>query len=334
MPKLIISGFLLTSLFMPVLSEAAADLTVRPFLIDRTAQGRDLVQEDISITNNGQTKLNVYSTVNEITVDTEGEIKQFISPVMTDRTNTITSWVEITRGRIELMPGESTAVPLKLRVHPQAKPGEYHVFIGFGAASKRHVVEEAAMRGELDGVIVKLSIEDKTTEHLRVSAFKIDRLVTDDEGRKVEIEIENLGDVSEVPTGEIIFFDSKGQEISMISLNNESLAVEPGETVSVVSKLPFDNELGRFKANLSLQYGTKQKASLFDSTQFFLVPLHILILMLLVAILLALLLFFLLRRSFAYHDDEEDGVELPLFVRDGHSTTEAKQHDIDLSNKD
>ena len=333
MRRLILTGLITIFTLSPLVTEAA-DLIVRPFLIDRTAEARDIVQEEVTLTNETSRKINVYATVNEITVDQDGDIKKFVSPIMTDRTNTVTSWVEISRARIELWPGDVKTIPLKLRIHPHAEPGEYHVFVGFGIASKRYIVEEKAMKGELDGVIVKVTIEDKSTEHLRLSSFQIDRFITGGEDKKVEIEIENLGDVSEVPTGEIIFLDSKGQELKSIPVNTDSLSVSPGETITVVSELPFSDELGRYKANLTLQYGNKQKAQLYDSTQFFMLPMHILLLMLLAAILLSLLIFFLLHRALAFNDDDDEhGADLPFYVRDGHNA-EPKQHDIDLSNKE
>lgn len=319
--------------FLPTTEIQASELTVRPFLIDQTVEGRQFLSEEVSLTNTTNRKLNVYATVNEITVDSSGEILKFVSPIMTDRTNTPTSWVEITRGRIEILSGETEVVPLGFRIHPNAKPGEYHMFIGFGAASKRFEVEQAAMNGDVDGIIVKLTIEDQSNEYLRIAGFKIDRFVTGEDDRTVSVELENLGDVPASPEGEIIFFNSNGEEKEAIPLNTDQVTVPAGETVVITSKIPFDNELGRFKANLSLQYGLKQKASLYDSTQFFMMPLHIIILMLVMAILIALFIFFLLHRALSYQEDGEEGFDLPFMVRDGHEA-EPKEHDIDLSKKD
>jgi hypothetical protein len=319
------------AVFLPGLADAA-DLNIRPFLIDKTVEPREFLQEQVSITNNTNRKLNVYATVNEITVDKEGEILAYESPIMTDRTKTIASWVEVKRGRIEIQPGETEAVDLGFRIHPNAVPGEYHVFIGFGAAEKRFQAVEAARAGELDGVIVKLTIEDKRTEYLRISGFIIDRFVTSAADKKVEIELENLGDVPATPQGEIIFFTSNGEEIDAIPVNTDLLMVPPGETVTITSELPLGNQLGRFKANLALQYGETQRASLYDTTQFFMMPLHILLLMLGAAVLLSLIIFMLLHRTMAVQDTEEHGVDVPLFVKDGHEA-EPKDHDIDLKNK-
>jgi hypothetical protein len=317
--------------FFPSVSEGSA-ITVRPFLIDEVVEARQLLREEVTLVNQSNREVNVYATVNEISVDNDGEIKEFVSPVMTDRTNTITSWVELNRGRIEIAAGETVQIPLAFRVHPNAQPGEYHVFVGFGIASKRYQVEAAARNGDLDGVIVKLTIEDDRNEYLRVASFIVDRFVTSDADKRVEIELENLGDVPATPAGEIIFFNSNGEERQAIPVNTDALSIEPGETVTITTALPFNNELGRFKANLSLRYGTGQKASLFDTTQFFMMPFHILILMLVMAVLLALFVYFLLHQAFINKNDDEDGFDLPFMVRDGHDA-EPQEHDIDLKTK-
>ena len=180
---------------------------------------------------------------------------------------------------------------------------------------------------------MKLTVEDDSNEYLRIAGFVIDRFVTKEDDRKVSIELENLGDVTASPEGEIIFFNSTGEEINAIPVNTENLRVPPGETVTITSEIPFGNELGRFKANLSLQYGEKQKASLYDTTQFFMMPLHIMLLMLLVAILVTVLVFLLLHKALIVKDEHEDGVDLPFMVKDGHDP-QPKDHDIDLSKKD
>ena len=335
MKSLIFSVLVGTILLLPMVSVEAAELLVRPFLIDKMVEARELLQEEVTLTNQSSRKQVVYATVNEITVDNDGEIKQFVSPVMTDRTNTITSWVEITRGRIEIEPGETKTVTLGFRIHPNAEPGEYHVFIGFGVASKRFQAESAAMKGEVDGVIAKLTIEDETNEYLRIAGFIIDRFVSSDDDKKVEVELENLGDVNATPVGEIIFFNSKGEELEAIQFNADRVSIPPNESMTIVTEIPFGNELGRFKANLSLQYGLKQKASLYDTTQFFMMPMHILLAMLLAAILIGLFIFFLLYRALSLGREEgyDETHDVPFYVRDGHDA-EPKDHDIDLSNKE
>ena len=307
----------------------ASEVSVRPFLIDETLEPRESVERVVTIKNDyPHRKAILFATVNEITIDAAGEIREFISPVMTDRTNTITSWIEVGRGRIEIMPDETAEVPLTLRVHPFAEPGEYHAFIGFVEAPNRPAAEAAALRGDAKGVVLKITITDLREENLKISSFGIDRFVTGDDNRVIDIVIENTGDFANVPTGEIIFYDSRGIEINSVPVNTEQTTVEPGETATLQANVPFGDKLGRFKANMTLDYGQSQRASLYDSTTFYMMPLQWILVIFAITLLGAIFVALLFRRVFL--PEEDDGcADVAMYVRDGHDP-EPKDHDIDL----
>lgn len=311
----------------------ASEISVRPFLIDVELSARDIHQEVITLKNDYPTRKAVlYATVNEITVDSVGEIKEFVSPVMTDRTNTVTSWIEISRGRIEILPGESIEVPLAIRVHPYAEPGEYYVFVGMVEASKRPVAEAIAMNGDANGVIVKVVIADQRKDSMRISSFLIDRFVTGTENGFVNIEVENLGDLPSAPSGEIIFYDSRGVEVSSVPVNTSGVTIAPGETAVLESVLPLDNELGKYKANVSLQYGENQRASLYDTTYFYMIPWQMLLILFSVVLVVSLLITWLFRRVLQTDDYDESGDDVIMYVKDGH-VANPQEHDIDLKKK-
>lgn len=309
----------------------AADITVRPFLIDETLVPRDTMTKNVTIKSDYDIRKAVlYATVNEITLDAAGEIKDFVSPVMTDRTNTITSWIEINRGRIEIPPGETAEIPITVRIHPQAKPGEYTAFIGFVEAANRDKAEAVALAGEAKGVLLKVVVSDQRKETMSVSSFLINRFVTGEARRTIEITVENKGDIASAPTGEIIFYDSRGREVSSVQVKGD--IIDPGKTGTLMSSVPIADTLGRFKANLTLSYGDTQQASLFDTTYFYLLPLHQLLFLFGGVLFAAILLALMFRRAFFEHATNDDYHEVPMYVRDGHEPN-PRDHDIDLTQK-
>lgn len=313
----------------------ASEIVVRPFLIDAQVEARETYTDVITLKNNYPTrKAILFATVNEISVDAVGEIKEFVSPVMTDRTNTVTSWVEITRGRIEVKPGELLEVPITVRVHPQAEPGEYHVFLGMVEASKRAVAEEIALSGEADGVILKVTVSDDRKDSMRIAGFLIDRFVTGKSSRVIDIQVENAGDLESKPSGEIIFYNSRGVEVSTTAINTEGLVIAPGETKTIQAEVPLENTLGRFKANVALEYGANQRASLYDTTYFYMIPMHFLLVGLVGIVVVSLLITLLFRRVLATREYgyDETGEDVVMYVKDGH-VPNPKDHDIDLKNK-
>ena len=313
----------------------ASEIVVRPFLIDAQLEPRESYEDTIVLKNNYPTRKAVlFATVNEISVDSVGEIKEFVSPVMTDRTNTVTSWVEITRGRIEIVPGEITEVPLTVRVHPQAQPGEYYVFIGMVEAAKRPVAEAIALSGKADGVILKVVVEDNRTDSMRIGSFLIDRFVTGEDSRVIEIEVENSGELESTPAGEIVFYDSRGAEVSSVPVNTQGVVVGPGETKIIETNVPLENTFGRYKANVSLEYGANQRASLYDTTYFYMIPMQFLIVGLVGILVVSLLITLLFRRMLHTHEYgyDEAGDDVTMYIKDGHEPN-PKDHDIDLKNK-
>lgn len=314
------------------LSAMAGEVTIRPFFIDETLEPRGDVTNIVTIKNDyDYRKVVIYATVNEITIDSEGEIKEFVSPVMTDRTNTVTSWVEVTRGRIEIEPSGTTEVPITFRAHPFAEPGEYHLFIGFVQAPNKPKAQAIAMAGDAKGVVVKITIADDRKDSMRIASFNVERFVTGDEKRLIDIEVENMGDLPSAPIGEIIFYDSLGAEVKAVPVNVEGKVVQPGETVVLKSSIPLDDELGRYKANLQLKYGENQKAAIFDTTFFYMMPLHLLSLIFAGVLIVVLFIALLFRKVFITHEDEDECEEISMYINEGNDA-EPQDHDINLKN--
>lgn len=316
--------------FASAASVFATDLRVDPILIDESAAARDVITKDITISNLVDHRLEIFATVNEVEVGTTGEIKQFITPSMTDQTNTVTSWLEISRGMIELDSHSTTSLPLTLRINPYAKPGVYHAFIGFVSAENRPQAEAVALRGDANGTIVKITIADKKNELLRISLFSMNRFIFLASQHEVTVEVENRGDTSATPKGEIIFYNSRGEEVTSAKVNEEGVSIPPGQTRSLSANVPFFDKLGRFKANVKLDYGEVKKSTIADTSQFFMVPLYIVVATCIAIVIISLLVTYLLRRAF--HDElhEEDaGNEVPLYIRNDRSH-EVKDHDIHI----
>lgn len=311
----------------------ASEISVQPLLIDLELESRDVVTRDITLTNDSDAKLSVYATVNEIAIDGTGEIKEFITPVMTDRTDTITSWIEITRGRIELMPGEVKTVPLTVRMHPQTQSGIYHAFIGFVPEKKRPNAEEIALQGNAEGLILKIALEESKNELLRISSFQTSRFIVKESQRMLEIEVENNGETESTPTGEVIFYNGRGEEVASVLVNEEGVSVPAKGKTTLYAKIPLSNEIGRYKANVTLKYGVNAKNSSFDTLQFFIIPLKLAIALGLAILFFSFFITYLLRRVFRDElHEHEDGKDIPLYIRNDREHVD-KDHDIHVTKK-
>lgn len=322
-------GLTLLLLFVVVPHISRAAVSVRPVLIDQVIEPRALFTEEITVTNPTNRRLSVYATVNEIALDAGGEIRTFIPPGDTDRSSTVTSWLEITRGRIDIPPGESVTVPLTVRVHHEVVPGTYQAFIGFVPASKRYQAEAVALAGEAVGSVVRLEMPDQRREAVRISRFVIERLVSGLGEAEAIVTIENIGDIAVVPGGDVVFYDSRGREVTALPLNADAARVQPQDTLTFNLALPSDFALGRYKANLRLMYGATQRAQLMDTTFFVVFPWQIVLGFLLGLLALVSGLVWWWRRTTpaAGLSDELDDVRLYVNPASSRNDTE---HDINL----
>ncbi len=307
--------------------EANGTYTVTPLVIDVEAEARDIIEKEITVTNTGVQPISVYPSVNNIVINDGGGIQEFLPAVMSDRTTSLASWVEISRAGIDLQAGQSKTLTLTLRVNPDPVPGEYHAFIGFGNGRNRDEAEAQVRLGDAPGVVLSVSVEDKKTMFLKLSRFFVDRFMTGYKDDAAIYKINNPSDEILTPTGEIIIYDSKGVEVNAVPLNIEGASVAPGEEKEFAVAIPSTGLFGKYKAYLDVEYGVQNKASVQDTVFFYALPVKILLPIFVCIVVLVIAGSFYIHKR--YYDLDDDGSEaIHVHVRE--SISEAKEHDIDL----
>ena len=134
-----------------------------------------------------------------------------------------------------------------------------------------------------------------------------------------------------VPKGEIIFYNGRGEEVGAVPVNKETQSLAPNESKTFEVPAPVDGYLGKYKAFLSVDYGTVQVASVYDTAFFYVIPWQQLLIMFLVVMIVAVILSVLIHRRFAVKsegDDEHGAFHLPFHVFEGKSSD--ADHDINL----
>ena len=304
----------------------ASNYGVAPLVIDRELEKRDIISETITITNRENRIVRVYPSVNEVAVSEGGTIQSFAEPSMVDRTDSVTSWLSISRQRIQLEPLETKEITLSIQVHPEVKPGEYHAFVGFGEGSNRPEAESKVRNGQAPGTIVRIAVDKVQNQFLRLEKFSVERFVTEDKTKAITYTLHNPGKSPVTPLGEIIFYDNNGIEVGSVKLN------EQDESKEFVLPLPDTLGLGKYKAFLSVEYGEHLTASVHDTAFFYVLPLKELIIIFVVLAIMAILIALYVHRKYDMGTgDPDDADEVPMYLRSERS--ESKEHDIDLSKK-
>lgn len=327
---ILVSGIL----FLTCIHTALASYTVAPKVLDVAVEAREMIGETIRVTNTGTNVLRLYPTVNEVSVGIGGNIEEFVEPSKVDGRNTPTSWIKLSRARVEIPPGEWVDVPLTIQSHPNAVPGDYHVFIGMAKAANRPKAEQSVMQGGVPGVFLRISIEDKSVTLLRLRQFLVDRFQFNRDMLAASIILGNPGTDEIAPRGEMIIYKNNGEEITSLPINSDKKTVAVGDEQLFSVSLPNTLPIGKYKALLAVEYGDGNVAQIYDTTFFYVFPVvHMMLVFIVILLLILFLLFRVHRRNSILEDDELDGaVSLPVFIKSDRSVDQS--HDINLAKKE
>lgn len=312
-------------------TQVQAQYTVQPMVVDHTLDARDQVRSPITIQNTSDRVMRLYATVNAVKLDAAGGIESFTSRNQSDNKETVTSWLSVDRGRIEIPPGATHETSVHIQVHPNAVPGTYHAFVGFADGRNRSAAEEKVANGQAPGTIVRIEVAENRTSYLRLDRFFTERFITDPANSQLVYHVENPGDTPLVPSGELIIYDARGREVGAVPVNEARVEIQPGETQEFTSPVPESNKIGRYRAYLTLNYGQGQLASLQDTIFFFQIPLASLIIIFVVLLLVAMGVAYMLHRRYVAPSGI-DHDEIMVFHRPNQQS-QKMEHDIDLTRK-
>lgn len=307
-----------------------ANYTVSPLIIDLDLEKRDILTETITLTNNDSRVVRIYPTVNEITLGDTGAVQEFVEPSMIeDAKGSITSWLEISRARIELAPGESREIELSIKMHPETTAGEYHAMVSFPEGSNRPTAEAKVQTSQVPSTIVRIGVEQEQNQFLRLVRFSVERFIKATTEGQIAYVLHNPGDASVIPGGEVIIYDNNGAEVTAIPLNEEGSVLEPNAETQFDSQIPDGLKMGKYKAFLSVEYGDHQKASVHDTAFFYVLPIKMIIIIFIVVLSISVLVALYVHKRYDM-DDEDDGSgdRVAVYLRKG--VSEGKDHDIDL----
>ena len=258
-----LGGFLI-----PVPLRAAEIITISPAVFDFKAKARDILKEKIVLTNKSNVKLNVYTFVNNILAAT-GEAK-FLDPAAADHSSSLANWISISRGVLELAPGEKKEIDFSVEVNMRAKPGIYHAIISFAAGATR--AEAEVNLKEAARTNINLEVLDSAKEILEIKKFMPDKTIFSKFPVSLSYTLANSGDRSLAPTGRILIYNRGGEEVFVIPINPEAASIEPQMSKNFQAVWPDGKDFGKYKALLNIEYGNGQRKTLHDVIFFWVIP--------------------------------------------------------------
>ncbi len=278
---------------MPVsVSADPGDLTLTPVIITEKAKSRDILKQTLTLTNTSERKLNLFPTVHDVSA-TEGDQGFELVEGNTERATSLANWIELSRGVVELGPGEEKIIPFVIRVNLAAEPGMYHAKILFSEGSTRADAEALPALGEVD---VTIEVLPDIKEVLQLNKFFTDPIFLSGDYVLFNYQIENIGNQNLKPTGEIRIYNRSGEEVASVPVNTEGTTFSPEQQAQLAAVWSGAEGFGKYKAFLNLDYGDSQRASVQDTVFFWIVPWKQLSLAFVIGAMLVLFLVFYYQR--------------------------------------
>jgi len=286
----IIACFLFV-LVMPrsIFAQNGGEIIVSPTIIDKKAAARDILEFSAKLKNLKDSKVDLYPIINDISIQ-EGR-QEFLDPTQLDKSTSLARWLKISRGRIEIFPGEEKDISFSAEVNVNARPGKYYAIITFAEGAVRVEAEESALKLNYPHILMNI------VENAQLKNFQTDKNFFFEPPVNFSLEIENIGNREIKPKGYIYIYNNNKQEIAAIDINQAGRYVSTADISSFESIWQGEKKFGQYKARLSLEYGKKERRDLQDTIYFWILPWRFLFFSGGIFFLLIVSLFLIFRKS-------------------------------------
>jgi hypothetical protein len=242
--------------------------TVAPIVESLEAKPRDILKKELRLLNPTSRKLNIYAQV--VPVDSQVGDEAFVTPTEADQSTSLANWIEITRGVIELSAGEEKTIPYLINTNMRAQPGVYHARIVFASGTTRAEAEQFAEIGP--SLLISLTVKDDGIEKLELDTFSSAESIFTGGSAQFTYALENIGNRSVTPRGEIRIFNRKGEEVGVVPVNADGGEITPEKVQTLAAAWDANGRFGKYKAYLDIEYGDRQVAAVNDTVYFWVLP--------------------------------------------------------------
>jgi hypothetical protein len=303
--KKILALILFLSLF-PIfaLSQEGISLTLTPTLIKVNVVPGQVWSSFLKVVNTNPTPLTVYLSVFDFRGDEKGGV-YFVSPPESGEAKKfyLSSWIDIPKEPIEIPPHQSKEITFTIKVPKDASAGGYYSAISVGTQPVGEQKPGTVIKiSQQVSCLILLTVEGETVEKGWIREFSSEKSFYQKPEVKLNLVFENLGNVHLQPVGEIKIYNFLGKEKGKIEVNQRTEFGNVLPKSKRIWELEWKGEgslfeIGRYKAEVLLNFGRQNQ--LFDKkvTHFWIVPL-VPVLSILGAIVLFFLFLILLIRLY------------------------------------
>lgn len=270
-------------------------VTVSPAVIDQQVKARDILNETVTIKNDGDNKVFLYAIVDDLPVD--GTKSTTSLTRRADRARSVSEWVEVTAGVIEIEPHEQVEVPITLKINLNAVPGKYYGAVAFVDASDRYAAENLYLTTNQPKLMINLDVQDQVVERAELDYFRAIKGVFLKPEAVFDLSLKNIGNVDMIPHGAIHIYDRKGKDIGELDINPDDKLVPSQEPLVFSGTWKPGTGIGRYKARLEIEYGERQPRDVQDTIYFWILPWQFLGIFVVLIIVLIVLMNMMLKKG-------------------------------------
>ncbi|MEM9336236.1 MAG: LytR C-terminal domain-containing protein [Patescibacteria group bacterium] len=244
-------------------------------------------QSNVRVLNPNQFPITVYAEAVNFAPQGEGGTGKFI-PIFETFTEgtTLAEWIEITQEPITVEPESSISVPFSVTVPDDASPGGHFAAILIGTQPPEQEEAVQIRTAQVVSSLFFVRIDGDVVEDGTIRSFRALDQFTDEPTSTFELRFENKGNVHLQPQGDIRIINMWGEERGVIPVNHET---HFGNVLpDSVRRFSFSwegersfTDIGRFRAEATLAYGTDQRKFVTRSAVFWVIPVQEVILTLL-----------------------------------------------------
>lgn len=268
---------------LPEFLFSQSEIVVSPLIIEEKAKPREVLEFEIKIKNFGKNLYHFYTLVRDL--GNSGNL---------ERASSLAKWIEIFRGRTEILPGEEKKLHLKVKIPPEAIAGSYFAEVIFAQGSTEVDAGEREKIYKMPRILLNIEVQEIIVEKIQVKKFKTEKGVYFMPKIKFELELENIGNKEIEPQAKILIYDKRGKEIGFLELERKKILPNTIQNYQVLGKI---KGMGQFKAVLLGEYGKNNEKFFQDTIFFWVLNWKFSFLFLLLILILSLIFFLFLLKN-------------------------------------
>lgn len=284
MHKPIITLFTLLLLWLPVaaMAQDALSLSVTPTLFDVSVNPGQRWQSDIRVVNPNPYDITVYAQPVLLSASGERGVSTFTPITETEGLDaTLAEWLEITSEPVVVPQQQTASVPFSVDVPRNAAPGGQYAAV---------LISTQPPVSDTDGVtrvqttqavssLFFMRVEGEVVEEGQIRAFRAESSFASRPENKFSLRFENQGTVHLQPQGDITVYNMWGETRGVIPVNQRT---EFGKVLpDSVREYNFAwtgeyslVDIGRYRAEVTLGYGSDQKSFVQRTAYFWVIPIY------------------------------------------------------------